>query len=88
MKKLLCLLLAALMRLSLVACGETAEDPTVDETKGEIATEVETDDPESYVRAYLKGRAENIHTDRFADGKVTVYASCDGLNQKFIFTPF
>ena len=32
--------------------------------------EVETDDPESYVRAYLKGRAENVHTDRFADGKV------------------
>ena len=50
--------------------------------------EVETDDPESYVRAYLKGRAENVHTDRFADGKVTVYASCDGLNQKFVFTPF
>ena len=50
--------------------------------------EVETDDPEGYVRTLLKGRAENLHTDRFADGRVTVYASCDGIPQKFIFTPF
>ena len=48
--------------------------------------EVETDDPENYVRQSLKGRAEII-TDRREDGTVTVYASCDGLNQKFIFTP-
>ena len=45
MKKLLCLLLAILVLLSLVACGETIDDPAVDETKGEAATEVETADP-------------------------------------------
>ena len=49
--------------------------------------EIETDDPESYVRAYLKGKTVEITTDRKADGAVTVYASCDGLTQKFIFTP-
>ena len=46
MKKLLCLLLAALMLLSLVACGETADDPAADETKDQGAqTEAETADP-------------------------------------------
>ena len=45
MKKILCLLLAALMLLSLVACGETTDDPVVNETKGEDATEAETADP-------------------------------------------
>lgn len=49
--------------------------------------EVETEDPESYVRHYLHGKAVEITTDRKADGAVTVYASCDGLTQKFIFTP-
>ena len=49
--------------------------------------EVETDDPESYVRNKLKGKAVTITTDRRADGTVTVYASCDALTQKFIFTP-
>ena len=45
MKRFLCLLLAALMLLSLVACGETVDDPAVNETKGEDATEAVTDDP-------------------------------------------
>lgn len=49
--------------------------------------EVETHDPEDYVRNYLKGKAVEITTDRRADGTVTVYAACDGLTQKFIFTP-
>ena len=48
--------------------------------------EVETDDPEQYVRAMLKGSPE-VTADRRADGSVTVYASVDGLTQKFIFTP-
>ena len=49
--------------------------------------EVETDDPESYVRQKLSGKNVTLLTDTREDGTVTVYASCDGLNQKFIFTP-
>ena len=49
--------------------------------------EVETDDPEAYVRNLLKGDKVELVTDRRADGSITVFASCDGLTQKFIFTP-
>ena len=49
--------------------------------------EVETDDPEGYVRAFLKGKAVEVTTERGAEGKVTVFATCDGLIQQFIFTP-
>ncbi len=49
--------------------------------------EVETDDPERYVRQYLKGKEVELTVDSRENGAVTVYASCDGLTQKFIFTP-
>ena len=49
--------------------------------------EVETDDPEQYVRSFLKGKATGVSVDARSDGSVTVYASCDGLTQKFVFTP-
>ena len=49
--------------------------------------EVETDDPEAYVKAMLKGKAVNVSTEPGPDGAVTVYADCDGLIQKFVFTP-
>ena len=49
--------------------------------------EVETDDPVSYVRSILRGRAVDLSSETRADGAVTVYASVDGLTQKFIFTP-
>ena len=49
--------------------------------------EVETDDPVSYVRQMLQGKAVELTTDTRADGGITVYASVDGLTQKFIFTP-
>ena len=49
--------------------------------------EVQTDDPEENVRQFLKGKIVELITDKGADGAVTVYASCDGLTQKFIFTP-
>ena len=49
--------------------------------------EVETDDPEGYVRSLLKGKEINLISDRHANGSITVYADCDGLTQKFIFTP-
>ena len=46
MKRILCLLLAAFMLLSLVACGSTVDDPVVTGTKeNETVTEQVTDDP-------------------------------------------
>lgn len=49
--------------------------------------EVETEDPEGYVRVFLKGKAVDIHAEQGANGTITVYATCDGLIQKFVFTP-
>ena len=49
--------------------------------------EVETDDPENYVRAFLKGKAVNVTCEQGQGGAVTVFATCDGLIQKFVFTP-
>ena len=49
--------------------------------------EVETDDPEQYVRDYLKGKTVELAVQRGADGRVTVHATCDGLIQQFVFTP-
>ena len=48
--------------------------------------EVETDDPTQYVRDFLKGKAVSVSAENGANGTVTVYADCDGLIQKFIFT--
>ena len=49
--------------------------------------EVETDNPEEYVRQKLYGKNVTLSTDCRENGTVTVYASCDGLTQKFVFTP-
>ena len=49
--------------------------------------EVETDDPVEYVQGFLKGKAVELSVDAATSGAVTVYASCDGLTQKFLFTP-
>ena len=49
--------------------------------------EMETEDPEAYVRAFLKGKAVDVTCEAGQGGAVTVYASCDGLIQKFVFTP-
>ncbi|MBR5569382.1 MAG: hypothetical protein IKW10_00635 [Oscillospiraceae bacterium] len=49
--------------------------------------EVETDDPVAYVRNFLQGKAVDVSSESGANGSVTVYATCDGLTQKFIFTP-
>ena len=49
--------------------------------------EIETADPEGYVRSLVKGSKVEITTDRQENGAVTVYAVADGLTQKFIFTP-
>lgn len=49
--------------------------------------EVETDDPAEYVRQFLQGKALDISVDLGVNGAVTVYATCDGLIQEFVFTP-
>ena len=49
--------------------------------------EIECDDPEKYVRSLLVGRSIDLSRDDGPGGQVTVYASADGLTQKFIFTP-
>ena len=49
--------------------------------------EVETDDPVAYVKGFLKDKAASVSAEPGADGVVTVWADCDGLIQKFVFTP-
>ena len=49
--------------------------------------EVETDNPEEYVKGMLKGSFIQVHAEQGSNGVVTVFANCDGLIQKFIFTP-
>lgn len=49
--------------------------------------EVETHDPESYVRGLLKGRVEELTVQTKADGSVTIHCLSDGLRHKFLFTP-
>ncbi len=50
-------------------------------------SEVETDDPERYVRRLLEGKEVSLTMDAKADGSVTIYADVSGLTQKFVFTP-
>lgn len=49
--------------------------------------EIETESPMEYVRSLLKSSDPELFEDRKSDSSVTIYASCDGLTQKFIFTP-
>ena len=50
--------------------------------------EMETEDPESYVRNFLKEQAQTeISVDKKPDGSVVIFAVADGLTQKFTFIP-
>lgn len=49
--------------------------------------EVETEDPESYVRHFLKQEQKEISVEKRPDGTIIVFAVAEGLTQKFIFTP-
>ena len=49
--------------------------------------EVETDDPVAYVKAFLKGKADSVTSEPGKDGAMTVYAECNGMIEKFVFTP-
>ena len=50
-------------------------------------TEVQCDDPETYVRGVLKGKVLELSAEPGAEGAVTIHAVADGLVQKFVFTP-
>ncbi|MBO4938804.1 MAG: hypothetical protein J6C98_07385 [Oscillospiraceae bacterium] len=49
--------------------------------------EIECDDPENYVRRRLTGKVVELSSEPGIDGAVTIHATCDGLIQKFVFTP-
>ena len=49
--------------------------------------EIETDDPLNYVNQFLKGKAVSLSSEEKEDGTIIIHADCDGLIQKFIFTP-
>ncbi len=48
--------------------------------------EIETDDPEAYVRALLGGEVDELIVERLNDENLTIFASSHGLRQKFLFT--
>ena len=50
-------------------------------------TEVQTDDPVSYVRVFLKDGKNDLSVEKIDDGSVVIYAVAGGLSQKFTFTP-
>ena len=49
--------------------------------------EVTCEDPVDYVRSRLRGKVVELLEERSSGGAVTVHAVCDGLIQKFVFTP-
>lgn len=49
--------------------------------------EVEVEDPERYVRQILRADDPELSSEVRGDGSITIYASSDGLTQKFVFTP-
>ena len=48
--------------------------------------EIQTDDPEAWVRSLLKDKAVNLTVDVPGPGKVNIFAVTAGLSQKFLFT--
>ena len=49
--------------------------------------EIACDDPEAYVRGLLRGKCVELSREDGTGGQVTIHATCDGLIQKFVFTP-
>ncbi len=50
--------------------------------------EVECGDPAEYVREKFRGKSLEMTVEQGNHGQVTVHAVCDGLIQKYVFTPF
>ena len=49
--------------------------------------EVETDDPETYVRGTLREADAEILCETLSDGSMVVHANSAGLLQRFTFSP-
>lgn len=49
--------------------------------------EIECDDPESWLRQRLAGKAVELSVESGAGGAVTIHAVVDGMMEKFVFTP-
>ena len=48
--------------------------------------EIETDDPVSWLRAFVKGKDVEMTVDRKESGDLTVFVESGGVTQKFLFT--
>ena len=48
--------------------------------------EIETDNPVSWVRGFLKGKDVELTVDEKENGDLTVYAVSGGVSQKFLMT--
>ena len=48
--------------------------------------EVETDDPEAWVRQLLKDKELELAVDRIGTDRINIYAKASGMTQKFLFT--
>ena len=50
-------------------------------------SEIETDDPEAYVRREVKGQELHLELQPLQDGALCIYVESAGMFQKFLFTP-
>ena len=50
-------------------------------------SEVETENPLTYVQQFLKDAQVELSQDLHKDGSIVIYAVADGMTQKFTFTP-
>ena len=51
-----------------------------------VAEEVLTDDPAEYVRSLLKNDNAELTIEVRDEDNMTIFADCNGMNQKFLFT--
>ena len=49
--------------------------------------EIQCEDPEMYLRQRLAGKNFSLTVDPGTGGAVTIYASVDGMTEKYVFTP-
>ena len=50
--------------------------------------EIACEDPETWLRQRLEGKAFTLSVEHGAGGTVTIHAEVDGMTEKFLFTPF
>lgn len=55
--------------------------------RGIFFSEIDTEDPEQYVRDFLKQEQKEISVEKRSDGTIIIFAVAEGLTQKFIFSP-